>query len=205
MQIRSRILAGMMLFLLLSGCAKGSTISGYDQSWLAADAREGLQAAWERDYRLLSIVAGNINRLRSSDQPAWILGKATGALEAFIYTEEQEYQRLDENRNISVEIKKELVTPGLLSQLLQTRAVLTHIKQDIFEPWSQSLLTNQALTVEQEKTIEQTKELLQKLTDIYEKLADEWEKMNGSQRQELVQELGQVQEQLQKLSYPRKG
>jgi len=195
----------LLLFLLSTGCGQKTGLSGNEQNWLQADAREGLQAAWERDYRLLSIVTGNFNRLHSSDHPAWIMGKATGALEAFIYTDEREYQRLDENRNISVEDKKNLVTPGLLTKLLQTRPVLNHIRQDILEPWSQGILAGQPLTVEQEKVVEQTRELLQQLTDIYGRLADEWEKLDGNQRQELVQELGKVQEQLQKLSYPRKG
>lgn len=195
----------LLLFLLGTGCGQKTGLTENEQNWLRSDAREGLQAAWERDFRLLSIVSGNINRLHSSDQPAWIMGKAIGAIEAFIYTDEREYQRLDDNRYISVEDKKNLISPGLLTQLLQTRPILNHIKQDILEPWSQILLAGQLLTVEQEKVVEQTRELLQRLTESYSRLAIDWEKLDGNQKQGLVQELGKIQEQLQKLSFPRKG
>lgn len=201
---------------LLSGCTQARSVSNSADgansvpkesqyaAWLKADAAEGLKGAIDRDYRRLTIISGSLNKMHSAEHPELVLGTALGALEADIFTEESEYRRMDNNINISPETKRELVQAGLLNVLTKNREVLNHIYQDILKPYSEKQATAQQLTVEQERAIDKTTELLAEITQVYGRLSTGRSSMNVAETEGVINQLDKLQSQASSLFFPIK-
>ncbi|MHB1167526.1 MAG: hypothetical protein ACYC4E_02810 [Carboxydocellales bacterium] len=198
--------------LLVSGCtnmgSQGDKSSKRDQAqyelWLKEDANNGFDDALSRDYRRLTIISGSLNKLRSSDHPELTLGTVLGATESTIYIKESEYKRLDNNFNISGEMKKAIAPAGILNILNKNQKILEHVYKDILKPYADKLVMKQALTVQQEKSLDQTIDLIQGITQTYSRLSQNHKDMSVEEVETLVRDLDKLQNQLGSVYFPLK-
>ncbi|HEX3030775.1 MAG TPA: hypothetical protein VHS59_00810 [Bacillota bacterium] len=214
MRIRTSLYVMLLglLMVFVNGCGdkakdgSANVISSSDnpqyQSWLRADAREGFNKAIERDYRRLTVISGSLNRLNSSDHPEIELGKALGAIEASTFVTESEYTRLDNNINITPEMKKEFIPPGLLNVLYKNHKMMDHVYHDILKPYEELIKNKQQQTVAQEKVIFQTRAILMKVTEIFSRLTASGKDLSSTDAEGLVTQLDKAQSELMGIFYP---
>lgn len=195
----------VLLISVVSGCGLSSSPSTTKETTdlddLSADAVVGFRQAITADTQHLNIISGGLKKLHSSSNPELILGKVLGAIEASTYAKSYEYKRLDENINIPVEVKRELVGPGLLTTLNRTYDVLEHVNQNILIPYSESLTTKQELSANQEKAVAKSEELMQQLAEGYRRLSQS-EENTREQEQQIIKDITKIQQQLITIYFP---
>lgn len=199
---------------LLVGCsAKPETGSSEDavspkadekfSNWLKEDARSSLISAIDRDYRELTIITGSLNQIHSSAFPHFTLGKTIGALETSLFTQNYIYKRLEGNLNISGEMKRDFLPPGLMNTLHNNETVLNHLYENIFKPWNEyQKEPNQKLAVEQRKVENQVVKEMNDLTKAYENLVKAVNSNSNTSIQELILKIDEIHVNLKQLYYP---
>jgi len=207
------VLSGL---LMITGCSNssGNNSPGWGlnskkgepqfEVWLREDAREGFNAAIDRDYRRLTVISGALNKLRSSDHPELVLGTVLGATESTIFIREYEYKRMDNNIYLPAAVKKELAPAGLLNVLNKNYQILEHTYRDVLKPYAEKVANKQALSVAQEKSLEKTIDLLLGITQYYRSLSEDRKNMSVEEVQLLVRELDKLQTQLGGVYFPAK-
>lgn len=203
-----------LLGLFITGCSTNSDRKLSDQSsnidqaqyetWLKEDARDGLKAAIDRDYRRLTVISGSLNKLRSSSHPELTLGTVLGATESTIFIKEFEYRRMDNNLNLPAEIKKEIAPAGLLNVLTKNQQILEHTYRDILKPYTELVVQEKALSVGQEKSLDKTIDLLLGITQTYGRLSQNSKNTSIEEVEVQVRELDKLQTQLGGVYFPVK-
>lgn len=195
----------ILMLILLPGCSSSTsaptTEETTDVDALVADALAGFRQAIASDSEHLNIISGGLKKLNSSSYPELVLGKVLGAIESSTYTKSYEYKRLDENINIPVKAKRELVGPGLLTTLNRTYDVLEHVNKNVLIPYSESLTTKQELSANQEKAVSNTEELVEQLAKGYRELVNSAGN-NKEKEQQIIKEISKVQQQLITIYFP---
>ncbi|MHB8172144.1 MAG: hypothetical protein ACYDG6_11485 [Thermincolia bacterium] len=195
----------LALVLFLGGCTDKSLNTGnpgtsqVNQEWLAKDALMSFRETVKADYTRLTIITGSLKKLPSTDAKERTLGLALGAIEATIFSTPYEYQRLSDNENITVEIKKALAPPGLLKVLTHNQYTLEHIYENILKPLAQLQDSGQPLTITQQKSLDKTTENINIIAESYKVLIREYPKPSKQDIQEQINTITNAQKELEKL------
>ncbi|MDA8234613.1 MAG: hypothetical protein M0Z31_07450 [Clostridia bacterium] len=195
--------------LFLGGCIdrtvntdnpKNSLDPQMTQEWLTNDAHIAFEEALKGDYTRLTIIAGSLKKLPSTNDKEGTLGVALGAIEATVFSTPYEYRRLTDNENIPVEVKKDLAPPGLLKILNQNHLTLEHIYENILKPLAELQKSNRPLTAVQQKKWDKATENIYIITNSYGILSRDNPKASKEEIQTQIIIITKAQNELKRLS-----